>query len=127
MADAPSTELVLSPRWAVSVGEIDGTAHVTLRIQHPRLGELAFLLPNNDAIEMAAALEKAWERRDERRLRGASPQGGGQAETVRLSQPGFASWWARLVRAEPSVTTKFTTTATSAADKRSKGSGGGSA
>ena len=58
MADAPSTELVLSPRWAVSVGEIDGTAHVTLPIQHPRLGELAFLLPNNDAIEMAAALEK---------------------------------------------------------------------
>ena len=127
MADAPATELVLSPRWAVSVGEIDGAAHVTLRIQHPRLGELAFLLPSNDAIELAAALEKAWERRDERRLRGAVPQGGGQAETVRLSQPGFASWWARLVRTESTVTTKFTTTPTSAADKRAKGSGGGAA
>ena len=124
MAEAPPTELVLSPRWAVSVGEIDGAAHVTLRIQHPRLGELSFLLPSNDAIELAAALEKAWERRDERRMRGASPQAGGQAETVRLSQPGFASWWARLVGAEPTVTTKFTTAPTSAADKRSKGSDG---
>jgi hypothetical protein len=118
---------VLSPRWAVSVGEIDGNAHVTLRIQHPRLGELAFLLPSNDAIELAAALEKAWERRDERRLGGAAPRGGGQAETVRLSQPGFASWWARLVRAEPTVTTKFISSPTGAAEKRSKGSGGGSA
>ena len=127
MADVPSTELVLSPRWAVSVGEIDGAAHVTLRIQHPRLGELAFLLPANDAIELAAALEKTWERRDERRLSGASPQGVSQAETVRLSQPGFASWWARLVRTEPTVTTKFISTPTSAADKRSKGSGGGAA
>jgi hypothetical protein len=127
MADAPPTELVLSPRWAVSVGEIDGTAHVTLRIQHPRLGELAFLLPNNDAIELAAALERTWERRDERRMRGALPQAGGAPEIVRLFQPGLASWWARFVRAEPSVTTKFTTAPTSAADKRSKGSGGGPA
>ena len=127
MPDAPITEFVLSPRWAASVGDIDGTPHVILRIQHPRLGELAFLLPSNDAIELAAALEKAWERRDERRLSGAAPQGGGQPETVRLSQPGFASWWARLVRAEPTVTSKFTSAPSGATDKRSKGSGGGAA
>jgi hypothetical protein len=58
MAEAPITELVLSPRWAVSVGDIDGTPHVVLRIQHPRLGPLDFLLPDNDAVELAAALEK---------------------------------------------------------------------
>jgi hypothetical protein len=58
MADVPITELVMSPRWAVTVGDIDGTPHVVLRIQHPRLGPLDFLLPKNDPIELAAALEK---------------------------------------------------------------------
>ena len=64
MANAPVTELVLSPRWTVTVGHIGGTPHVILRIDHPRLGPLDFLLPDNHAIEFAAALEKTWERRD---------------------------------------------------------------
>jgi hypothetical protein len=103
MAEAPITELVLSPRWAVSVGDIDGTPHVILRIHHPRLGPLDFLLPDNDAIELAAALEKTWERRDERRLQSAAPQ----REAVESARLGRApSWWSRLVRPEPRVTTK---------------------
>jgi len=68
MSDQPVTELVLSPRWHVTVGQIDGVAHVFLRVEHPRLGPLDFLLGGNDALELAAALEKTWERRDVRRI-----------------------------------------------------------
>lgn len=118
MAEAPITELVLSPRWTVSVGDIDGTPHVILRIHHPRLGPLDFLLPDNDAIEFAAALEKTWERRDERRLHvkktgeqgderrphSAAPQSE-ELEPVRLSRA--PSWWSRLVRPDPGVSPRI--------------------
>jgi len=73
MANAPVTELVLSPRWTVTVGHIGGTPHVILRIDHPRLGPLDFLLPDNHAIEFAAALEKTWEQRDAGRMSPAAP------------------------------------------------------
>ncbi len=91
MVDATITELVLSPRWAASVGEIDGTPHVVLRIIHPRLGPLDFLLPDNDAIELAAALEKTWERRDEQRVRGAAPQTGENITAIDPHRPDRAS------------------------------------
>src|SRR5437764_13490024 len=111
MEDVPLTELVISPRWAATVGEVDGTAHVVLRVQHPRLGPLDFLLPGNDPIELAAALEKTWERRDEKRMGRATPQA---AENVVVAhpnvQPARASWWSRVLRRGPSVTSKFTTT-----------------
>ena len=64
MADAPLTELALSPRWTVAVHQIDGVAHVVLRIEHPRAGPLDFLLPGNDAMDWAAGLAKTAERRD---------------------------------------------------------------
>jgi hypothetical protein len=119
MADVPLTELVISPRWAATVGEIDGTTHVVLRIQHPRLGPLDFLLPANDPIELAAALEKTWERRDEARMRNNVPQLGSAAE---MRQP-KRHWWSRLFRTErPSLTSKFVTRRARGA-KQSEGSG----
>jgi len=120
MAEAPITELVLSPRWAVSVGDIDGTPHVVLRIQHPRLGPLDFLLPDNDAVELAAALEKTWERRDERRLRG--PGGApGEIEPGRLVRVGRApSWWSWLTRADPRAALRITAADGTAEDQKSK-------
>src|SRR3981189_1532015 len=115
MADTPITELVLSPRWTVSVGDIDGTAHVVLRIHHPRLGPLDFLLPNNHAVEFAAALEKTWERRDEAPMRRTAPPG--------PPRQAHSYWWSWLIRSEPVVTSKFVATdAAAARDKRSKGS-----
>jgi hypothetical protein len=117
-----STELVLSPRWAITVGDIDGTPHVVLRIYHPRLGPLDFLLPKNEPIELAAALEKTWERRDEGRI-GTATQTGDDIETVRPHRQAGSSWWSRFIRWEPVVTSKFIATdVTAAKDKRSKGS-----
>jgi hypothetical protein len=127
MAEAPITELVLSPRWAVSVGDIDGTPHVILRIHHPRLGPLDLLLPDNDAIELAAALEKTWERRDERRLHGAAPRTQEAArhteelEPVRLGRA--PSWWSRLVRPDPRVSTKVVADGTPAERRKSRDAG----
>ena len=117
MAEAPITELVLSPRWTVSVGDIDGTPHVILRILHPRLGPLDFLLPANDAIDFAAALEKTWERRDERRLRSAAPQTE-ESQPVRLGRA--PSWWSRLVRPEPRVGAKIGADGAPAEHKKSR-------
>jgi hypothetical protein len=122
MADAPVTELVLSPRWTATVGNIDGTPHVVLRIQHPRLGPLDFLLPENDAVELAAALEKTWERRDSERLRHGAFQSGGNIETIRPDRPGHGRWWSWpwFRRAGPMVTTKFISVDTAAEKIRSK-------
>jgi hypothetical protein len=123
MADTPITELVLSPRWTVSVGDIDGTAHVVLRIHHPRLGPLDFLLPNNHAVEFAAALEKTWERRDEARMRRTAPPADANIETIRPPRQTHSYWWSWLIRSESVVTSKFVATdAAAARDKRSKGS-----
>jgi hypothetical protein len=95
MNDSAVTELVVSPRWAVTVGDIDGTPHVVLRIVHPRLGPLDYLLPNNDAIELAAALEKTWERRDEKRMSRRAP-GASNSEVAQLRQPARRSFWAKF-------------------------------
>ena len=99
MADISITELVMSPRWTATVGDIDGTLHVVLRIEHPRLGPLDFLLPGNDPIELAAALEKTWERRDERRMGRAIPQATEPGVAAHPNgQTVRASWWSRLFR-----------------------------
>src|SRR5258708_28782327 len=108
MADEPTAELLVSPHWAASLGDIDGAAHVILRIEHPRLGPLDFLLPNNDAVELAAALEKTWERRDEKRMGNSAPPATDKtAEIERLPQPARRSWWARIMRPDALVTSKF--------------------
>jgi len=73
MPDAPVTELVLSPRWSAAVHHVDGVAHVVLRIEHPRAGALDFLLPGNDPMDLAAALAKTAERRDEARIGSSIP------------------------------------------------------
>jgi hypothetical protein len=122
MANAPVNELVLSPRWTVTVGNIDGTPHVLLRIHHPRLGPLDFLLPNNDAIDFAAALEKTWERRDAVRMRRARPQSDEHVQTIRAGRPAHRRWWSWLFRSEPVVTAKFIATDAVAEKRRSKGS-----
>src|SRR5438067_9094031 len=112
MEDVPLTELVISPRWAATVGEVDGTAHVVLRIEHPRLGPLDFLLPGNDPIELAAALEKTWERRDEKRMgQGNSQVTENVVEAHPNIQPVRASWWSRVLRGGPLIRTKSTTRA----------------
>ena len=120
MANAPVNELVLSPRWTVTVGNIDGTPHVLLRIHHPRLGPLDFLLPNNDAIDFAAALEKTWERRDAVRMHRAAPQSDEPVQTIRAGRPAHRRWWSWLLRREPVVTTKFVVTDAAAETKRSR-------
>jgi hypothetical protein len=120
MANAPVNELVPSPRWTVTVGNIDGTPHVLLRIHHPRLGALNFLLPNNDAINFAAALEKTWERRDAVRMRRAGPQGDEHVQTIGAGRPAHRRWWSWLLRREPVVTTKFVATDAAAETKRSR-------
>jgi hypothetical protein len=123
MANAPVTELVLSPRWTVTVGHIGGTPHVILRIDHPRLGPLDFLLPDNHAIEFAAALEKTWERRDAGRMSPAAPQSGDDIEKIPAHRPRRGRWWSRLLRNDPAVTTKFIATTAAAEKRRSRGSG----
>ena len=60
----PAAELVISPRWAVTLGNIDGGRHVILRIEHPRHGPINMLLPSSDAMDLGAALAKTSERRD---------------------------------------------------------------
>ena len=59
-----AAELVLSPRWAVTLGNIDGSRHVILRIEHPRHGPINMFLPSSDATDLGAALAKTSERRD---------------------------------------------------------------
>ena len=70
MADdrALITELALSFTWKVAVREIDAASHIVLRIEHPRLGPLDFLVSSKDAMDLAAALARVAERRDETRL-----------------------------------------------------------
>jgi hypothetical protein len=99
MPDAPVTELVLSPRWSAAVHHIDGVAHVVLRIEHPRAGALDFLLPGNDPMNLAAALAKTAERRDEARIGSSIPIAVGDApDPVRLNRnhARAPSFWSRL-------------------------------
>jgi hypothetical protein len=92
---------MVSPRWATTVGEIDGYPQVVLRIQHPRLGPIDILLPGNDPIDLAAALEKTWERRDERRM-GNMRAGTTKADAIQPPQSSRKSLWSRLVRSDRS-------------------------
>ena len=122
MADEPTAELLVSPHWAASLGDIDGAAHVILRIKHPRFGPLDFLLPNNDAIELAAALEKTWERRDEKRMSSGVAHAPVKPDVTQIRRRARASWWSRLFQAKPSVTSRFTSSPASRATKPSTGS-----
>jgi len=125
MSEATLAELTLSPRWTAAVHHIDGVAHVVLRIEHPRAGTLDFLLPGNDPMNLAAALAKTAERRDEARIGSPISIAGDSTDPVRL-HPGKAnapSWWSRLFRPEASLTTRWLTRRASAAE-RSAGSGG---
>ena len=96
MADERIAELLVSPHWTASVGDIDGTPHVVLRIDHPRFGPLDLLLPNNDPIELAAALEKAWERRDDRRMSSGVAQAAVKPDVSQIRRRARASWWSRV-------------------------------
>jgi hypothetical protein len=93
---------------------------VLLRIHHPRLGPLDFLLPDNDAIDFAAALEKTWERRDAVRMRRAGAQSDEHVQTIGAGRPARRRWWSWLLRREPVVTTKFVATDAAAETKRSR-------
>ena len=73
MADAPLVELVLSPRWAVRNVVFDGAPHTVLRIEHPRHGPIDFLLAGDDALQLAAGLDKTAERRETAQLGGTAP------------------------------------------------------
>jgi hypothetical protein len=46
------------------LGNIDGSRHVILRIEHPRHGPINMLLPSSNAMDLGAALAKTSERRD---------------------------------------------------------------
>ena len=72
-SDGPVNELVLSFRWTTAVREIDGTSHVILRLEHPRFGALDFLMHGNQSMDLAAALAKSSEARDEARMRSTVP------------------------------------------------------
>jgi len=73
MPNDPVTELVLTFRWTTAVREIDGMSHVIPRIEHPRLGPLDFLMQGNQSMDLAAALAKSSETRDEARMRSTVP------------------------------------------------------
>lgn len=73
MSDLVINELALSLRWTVTIRNIDGALHIVFRIEHPRLGPLDFLLSSKDAMDLAAALAKIAESRDEARLGAAVP------------------------------------------------------
>jgi hypothetical protein len=97
MAGAPLVELVLSPRWAVRNVVFDGAPHTVLRIEHPRHGPIDFLLAGDDALQLAAGLDKTAERRETAQLGGtASAVGGGAApeQTNRDTRPSF---WSKIV------------------------------
>src|SRR5439155_13034958 len=98
MSGATLAELALSPRWTAAVHHIDGMAHVVLRIEHPRAGRLHFLLPGNDPMNLAAALAKTAERRDEARIGSPISIAGDSTDPVRLhrGEASATSWWSRL-------------------------------
>jgi hypothetical protein len=73
MPDTPLTEFVLGIRWTVGVREIYDASHILLRIEHPRLGPLDYLISSKDAMDFAAALARIAERRDETRMHGETP------------------------------------------------------
>jgi hypothetical protein len=100
MADAPLVELVLSPRWAVRNVVIDGAPHTVLRIEHPRHGPLDFLLVGNDALELAAGLDKTAERREAAQLGGAASEVGGSADSEQTNRDTRPSFWSKIVRSK---------------------------
>lgn len=92
-SETPLAELVLSPRWAVRNVVFDGAPHTVLRIEHPRHGPLDFLLVGNDAVELAAALDKTAERREAAQIgESAAPE-----QTNRDTRPSF---WTKIVRSK---------------------------
>ena len=70
MAQKKIPEVAISPPWAVTVLQIDAAAHLVLRIEHPRYGELNFLLPIDESMKLAAAIAKISEKRDEAQISG---------------------------------------------------------
>ena len=68
MSDTEIKELALSLQWAVTLRNIDSTPHIVFRVEHPRVPPLDFLLSSKDALDLAAALAKIAERRDEARI-----------------------------------------------------------
>ena len=76
MAKPPITEMVLGIRWTVALREILGATHMVLRIEHPRLGPLDFLITSKDALDFAAALAGVAEKWDEARISAGSPGSG---------------------------------------------------
>jgi hypothetical protein len=68
MPDLVINEIALSLRWTVTVRNIDGAAHIILRVEHPRAGPLDFLISSKDALDLGAALAKIAETRDEARI-----------------------------------------------------------
>src|SRR6266446_5976639 len=106
MSGATLAELALSPRWTAAVHHIDGMAHVVLRIEHPRAGRLDFLLPGNDPMNLAAALAKTAERRDEARIGSPIPIVVGDAPDPLRFHRNHArapSLWSRLFRSQASL------------------------
>jgi hypothetical protein len=101
MADAPLVELVLSPRWAVRNVVFDGAPHTVLRIEHPRHGPLDFLLAGDDALQLAAGLDKTTERREAVQLGGAIPTVGDSAEPEQTNRDTRPSFWSKIVRSRP--------------------------
>jgi hypothetical protein len=98
MADDPLVEFVLSPRWAVRNVVFDGVPHTVLRIEHPRHGPLDFLLAGDDALQLAAGLDKTADRRDAAHLGGAAPEVGGGAEPEQTNRDTRPSFWSKIVR-----------------------------
>jgi hypothetical protein len=79
---------------------IDGAPHTVLRIEHPRHGPLDFLLAGNDALQLAAGLDKTAERREAVQLGGAAPAVGGGAEPEQTNRDTRPSFWSKIVRSK---------------------------
>src|SRR4051794_8690123 len=91
-ANAAFTEFVLSPRWGVTVGNVDGTPRSLDQASAAR--SLDFLLLRNDVVELPAALEKSREPRNEAPMLTKAPQDG-------PAEAACGYRWKRLIRAEP--------------------------
>jgi len=110
MANAPVTELVLSPRWTVTVGHIDGTRHVILRSTIHDSGRLISCYRTTTPLNSPPLSKKPGS--DE--MRGGwvppHPQSGYDTGTIPAHRPRRGRWWSRLLRNDPAVTTKFIAT-----------------
>jgi hypothetical protein len=100
VTDAPIAELVLSPRWVLTNVVIDDTPHTVLRIEHPRFGPLDFMLPGNDAMNLAAGLAKTAERREAVQLGGIAPTEHEGDTPIRTNRDAPTSFWSKIVRSK---------------------------